>query len=302
MPLLKQAGLRGPFRVWLEWLPAALGKKLGVPAVRPRQSPGQWPETVAAAFRDSLKRIVDDFAKRQWGEPVFEGIDEPGYWKKGSPETFAWQYRHAAQVGMSTYCTSSYLPDDPLGQYLTYHCYAGSCFDGPRRAAEIVAATRAARQQPWFYATGCYSNQVGHLVHNRYGAGFIFYRSGVDGIMSWTFQRPVGNPFNDFSGRNAQPCITFSDPGHPHQILGTPQWEGLRQGWYDFRYAATLAGMIADAKKAQHPRVASIERQFQALLAEMPWDADVFESSPVTSVDCDAWRRQSAQYILQLKE
>ena len=41
--------------------------------------------------------------------------------------------------------------------------------------------------------------------------------------MIWTFQRPHGDPFDDFyAGETAQPCLTYPDPEHPGQNLDTP--------------------------------------------------------------------------------
>src|SRR5206468_1613581 len=123
------------------------------------------------------------------------------------------------------------------------------------------------------------------VVRNRFGSGFIFYRSGFDGCMSWTFQRPIGNPFDDFTtSDHAQPCLNYPDPEHPGENLDTPQWEGLRQGWLDYRYAATLAQALTQALKtpgrngrARRSRsdIAEAEQEFAALLAGMPWNGDL---------------------------
>jgi len=199
------------------------------------------------------------------------------------------------------------LPSDAIGKYLKYHCYGGGVFDGPERSAEIVRLTREAGQTPWYYATGCYSGQVGNMVRNRYGSGFIFYRSGVDGIASWTFQRPRGDAFDDFTvSPVGQACITYPDPEHPGENLDTPHWEGLRQGWLDYRYAATLAKAIADRKKGElggtKGNLGETAKEFEALLAEMDWGGNVFSDGTITNARCDEWRARIAELMCRLAD
>jgi hypothetical protein len=224
-------------------------------------------------------------------------VDEPGYWKKGSPEVFRWQYENAVAAGLATYCTSSYPPSDPLGQFLTYHCYGGGRVV-TSQWFDVAQASRAAGQKVWYYATGCYSGQVGNAGANRYRAGFLFYRSGADGEMSWTYQRPRGNAFDDFANPTGQACVTLPDPEHPSHDLDTPQWEGLRQGWLDYRYAATLAQAIEEGQKDPQRKAAAeqVERQVREM-----WDRVGWPGLEATNADCERWRQQIAGWITELQ-
>lgn len=298
MGLIRQAGIPGPFLLQLEKEIDDLAADLGVP----EGPPSGWPASLAVATEDLLRAIVADYAARGWGEPVFVGVDEPGYWKSGSPERFAWQYERATNAGMASYCTSSYLPSDPLGRNLTYHCYGGWLGSRERARARVEQA-RQAGQHPWYYAAGCYPGQIGNQVRNRYAAGFVFYASGVDGQAFWTLQRPRGNAFDDFSGETGQPCITLPDPDHPGESLDTPQWEGIRQAWYDYRYALTLERAVA-AAQARGEGVATLAGPaglLRQLRENLPWSWDAVDSGEVTCASLDALRSEIARAIEALQ-
>ena len=236
-------------------------------------------------------------------------MDEPGYWKKDSPALFRFQYDAAKDAGLKTFCTSSYPPRDPLGRPLTYHCAeetAGqTTYPTPEQAREIVEEARRAGQQMWVYSSGCYEGQVGNLRRNRYATGFQFYNFGVAGAMSWTFQRPLGdNAFNDFSeDRGRQWCIVLPDPEHPGQNLDTPQWEAIRQGWLDYRYAATLVRAIERAKPRAETKdlAVQVESEFKALLEELPWAERGAAIHEASNRNCDDWRARIAAALLKLE-
>jgi len=95
----------------------------------------------------------------------------------------------------------------------------------------------------------------------------------------------------------SHPCITYPDPVRRGENLDTPHWEGLRQGWIDFRYCRTLALMLEKSPKAE-----AVRRRFEAMLNSMPWGGNVFRDGRVTSAKCDRWRAEIAAMIAQLRE
>ncbi len=299
MGLIRQSGMPGPFLLQLEKEIDDLAEELGLPETVMDGPPARRPAVLAGATEDLLRLIVRDYAARGWGEPVFVGVDEPGYWKEGSPERFAWEYARAAAAGISTYCTSSYLPSDPLGQNLTYHCYGG-WLASRQRALRRVAESRSAGQEAWYYAAGCYPGQVGSVVRNRHAAGFLFWASGADGQAFWTFQRPRGDAFDDFSGETGQPCITLPNPDRPGESLDTPQWEGIRQAWYDARYARTLERALAAAEaRGGAPAGALVEARalVRELRVGLPWSPEATETGEVTCERLDALRGRIAAAV-----
>ena len=149
--------------------------------------------------------------------------------------------------------------------------------------------THKANQTFWYYAMGSYSGQIGNLVKNRYLSGFLFFLSGADGMMSWTFQRPHGDPFDDFyANKTGQLCITYPNPNRKDGNLDTPQWEGLRQGWIDFQYISTLAEIAKKTTTAQ--------KELNRIINTMPFNGDVFRDG-VTNEMCDKWREEIANAI-----
>jgi hypothetical protein len=291
MKLILQSKIGNLFIIWFGWLDNWLASYFNVPREELNKDPTQWPEEIKITYKQCLILFKTEFEKRNWGNAVFHAVDEPGYWKKGSPEHFIWKYKTAIDVVLKTYCTSSYLPRDPLGSNLTYHCYSGKrIFINPEYAQAILQQTHECGQEFWYYGTGCYDEQKGNMVRNRYLCGFLFFKSGADGTMSWTFQRPRGNPFDDFyADRTSQRCITYPDPEDPGKNLDTPQWEGLRQGWIDFQYAATLL-KIAEQKN-------DAKKELERILNSMPWNSDVFIDDGVTNEKCDKWREEIAETI-----
>lgn len=290
MRLIVQSKLGNSFVAWFGWLDKWLAYYFNVSAEELKKDPSQWPAHIKDAYIQCLILFKKEYDSKGWGEPIFHAVDEPGYWKKGSPEQFVWKYKTANDVGLKTYCTSSYLPDDPLGKSLAYHCYGKKVLINPEYSDFVLQKTHAAGQKFWYYATGSYSGQIGNMVKNRYLSGFIFFKSRADGLMSWTFQRPRGNPFDDFyAGKTGQPCITYPDPKNPGVYLDTPQWEGLRQGWIDFKYVSTLAEL---AKKSTEAK-----KELKRILDSMPWNGDPFQDNEVTNIDCDTWREEISKAI-----
>ena len=306
--LALQSGAQGPFIFWTGWLPEYLAKGLKLDAKTVAGRADTWPPVLADLAVQAHKLLKAEIAKIGIRDPILDVVDEPGYWKKGSPERLAWDVKVAHAAGWPVYCTSSYLPSDPIGKGLEYHCYGGGRISTDASHAAVVAKeTRAAGQQLWYYCTGAYSGQIGNMVRNRYWAGFFFYRCGADGTASWTFQRPRGNAFDDFlvddktgEPRTGQPCITYPDPEHPGQNLDTPQWEGLRQAYYDHRYAETLRQAIEAARKHGDARAEQAERRLSELLSALPWNGDAFLWPEMSNEKLSATRAVIAQGIMKL--
>lgn len=308
--LALQARLKGPFLFWAGWLPGELAQKLALPREVMSQSADKWPPELGVAMTEALRLMKREIQRLGIADPVLVLVDEPGYWKKGSPERMAWDARTGHDAGWPVYCTSSYLPSDPVGQNLDYHCYGGGQLTtDPVRAAFVAEHTRKAGQKLWYYCTGAYSGQIGNMLHNRYLAGFFFYRCGADGTASWTFQRPRGNAFDDFlidqktgAPLCGQPCITYPDPEHPGQNLDTPTWEGLRQAWYDHRYAETLRQAIESARKKNPQRAKQAEERLHELIAALPWNGNPFLWPQMTNEKMTQTRAAIAEEIINLMQ
>ena len=128
--------------------------------------------------------------------------------------------------------------------------------------------TRAAGRQLWEY-----SGAAGYGLDPK---GDRFYRGiwsvlfGFDGVLQWTYFRPVidpTQPFNDLipeTNRNNMTCWVFPGEGGP---LCSPGWEAMREGIEDQRYAVTLEALIAEAELyPDHAYLTSLAQQAQAFL------------------------------------
>ncbi len=307
--LLLQSGLAGPVLVYTGNVPEQLAQQMGLQRGITREvHADQWPPQLAVAMVQALKLIREEYTRLGISDPVMVAVDEPGYWKEGSPERLLWDVSVARQAGWKVFDTSSYLPSDPLGQGLDYHCYGGrQLFMDGGRARQVSEATRASGQKLWYYCTGAYSGQVGNMARNRYLAGFFFHRCGADGTASWTFQRPRGDAFDDFladerTGRRetGQACITYPDPARPGANLDTPQWEGLRQAFYDHRYALTMQQAIERLRKTDPAAADAAQKHFDALLDTLPWNGYPHKWSSASDVSLSAVRRQIAEMIVEV--
>lgn len=307
--LLLQSGLEGPVLVYTGNVPEQLAAQMNLErGITRRVRADRWPPELATAMVQALKLIREEFAALGVNDPVMVAVDEPGYWKQGSPERLLWDVSAARQAGWKVFDTSSYLPSDPLGQGLDYHCYGGrQMFLDLERARQVSEATRAAGQQLWYYCTGAYSGQVGTMARNRYLAGFFFYRCAADGTASWTLQRPRGDAFDDFmaderTGRRqtGQACITYPDPNQPGESLDTPQWEGLRQAVYDHRYALTLQQAIQRLRKTDPAAADAAQQRFDALLETLPWNGYPYKWPEASDASLSATRRAIAEMIVEV--
>ena len=306
--LALRAGLRGPFLFWGGWLVRQLPARLGIAPDILKAKADTWPERLATAAVAALREIKAQLAELGVPDPVLVLVDEPGYWKEGSPERMLWDVRVAGSAGWKTYCTSSLVPSDPIGQGLDFHCYGGDKLTSdPRQAAYVAAETKAAGQELWYYCTGAYTGQIGNMVRNRYLAGFMFFRCKATGTASWTFQRPKGNAFDDFlvdertgTPRRGQACITYPNPVAPGTNLDTLQWEGLRQALYDHQYAETLRERITAARPQAPEAAAAAQERLNALMAELPWNGNAFLWPDLSNAKLSNVRSQLAEAIIRL--
>lgn len=280
--LARQAGMAGPHVVGSAgvW---QVNEALGAGA---NLAEGEWPqavrEGVAAVAKAAMEATRDEPAP--W---YYYGVDEPS-----GDNTYAiqdYQCWHAG--GARTYATFYNLGFlEKAAEFLTAPCFVSGLISNAetsRQARETCAKTGA---QFWWYGTGSYVNpfpQEGFVWHNRYGAGLLFWKSGAQAEVSWTFCRPHEDVFNDFDGS----AVNSAEPkeqatAYPHLLrpddystyqgaIPTLAWEGLREGVDDYLYLYTLTQTIAAAKASPQEAVRQLaseaESELQALVDAVPW-------------------------------
>jgi len=191
---------------------------------------------------------------------------------------------------------------------LDYHCYGGrSVWTDRQRTTVLARQTRDAGQRMWYYGTGCYSGQVGNVARNRYLGGFFCFRCGADGTASWTFQRPHGNPFDDFAAdprsnraTTGQACITYPHPERPGENLDTPHYEGLRQAYYDHCYAETLRLAIEKARNRDAAAANAAQEKLDSLMECLPWNGPAHLWPQMNNAELSRARAEIAEQITAL--
>ncbi len=91
-----------------------------------------------------------------------------------------------------------------------------------------------------------YANpQVGLEDPDRYrrSHGFELWKAGYDGTMTYAYNDIADEMWNDFDGDKNRRDFMFTYPIED-ALIGTVQWEGLREGIDDLRYLATLEDLV----------------------------------------------------------
>lgn len=155
--------------------------------------------------------------------------------------------------------------------------------------------------------SGIYTGQTGGMMPNRYFAGFLLYKAGAQGHVTWTYQRVGSKGGPNPWGRKcmAYPACEISEK---EVSISTLQWEGVREGIEDYKYLYTLTQWINRAKENGFIREAvETQKKLDKMVKTMPWGNDFeFGNSylkPGNFTDDDAMqcRREISKMIIELK-
>jgi len=155
------------------------------------------------------------------------------------------------------------------------------------------------------------------MFPNRYGAGYLFWKSGARAEVTWTFCRPHEDVFNDFDGS----AVNAAEPkeqatAYPHFLkpddwstyqgaIPTIAWESLREGVDDYSYLAMLTQRIAQARQggsaAARQAADEAEKQLNAAVNALPW-WNPMDWSSVDTRRMQEVRRQTASLIVRLDQ
>ena len=276
---------------------------------------GEWPAEVAQGV-EAVARAACAATKDAAAKWYFYGWDEPSgdntyaiqdyqAWRRGGAETYATFY----QIGFL----------EKASEYLTAPCFVVGLISNEEQARLARETCERTGAEFWWYGTGSYVNpypQEGHLFHNRYGAGFLFWKSGAKAEVTWTFCRPHEDVFNDFDGSPANaaepkeqattyPHLLKPDDWSTYQgAIPTLAWEGLREGVDDYLYLYTLTALIADGRDSREATARdAAERaatELQQLVEAIPWTNPMNEATFDTRRLHDS-RRAVADLILELQ-
>lgn len=274
--LYRKAKMRGPLVLDVQDLGQAIAAARGG---------GSWEDPdVQRLFLVAVSELALRAATEEWPNVVWHIGNQPRHPSSHSLARLHAELAMMKRAGLTTLATQS----DPsaIEEYAHLEsdilCYpAHSATGDPTTLAAVQKQCQVTGKPFWWYGSGCLDpagGQEGQLATNRYLTGVAFWRSGATAVWSWTFQRPTGDPYNDFDGDDHGPakdaCLTYPAPGH-HPLVPTLQWEGIREGVDDVRYLYTFQQMVARCKASKKPRAVTyaqqVEKEAAELLRRLPW-------------------------------
>jgi hypothetical protein len=131
----------------------------------------------------------------------------------------------------------------------------------------------------------------------RRAFGLCHVKSHYVGIAPWTFQtsqNASGDPYTDLDTSKGSPEVMVAYPGTDGPLL-TPEYEAMREGIDDGKYAYVLETRIENAKNSQDDNLRSLGRQAEAAYEEI---LDSIESASLEKMDEN--RETMVKWILQL--
>lgn len=297
MRMAIRAGLRGPWVMDLQELQGRAQSLLGRDEL-------VYDAEFEQVFSGICSAIRDAATANDWGEILLHVVDEPNRRSPESVEKAKRQLAYARSAGCRTWTTVLDLEAlaEEFDPQLDVRCYSLSYLVGSEEANRSRREeTAASDDELQWYGSGCYTfagGQEGHLYSNRILMGYLHAKSGATTQYTWTFQRPKGDPYDDFDGEAQQQakdaCTTYPDHDNA-ELVPTLQWEGCREGIDDARYVATLREAIDRARDRGAARAA--ESELERLLDEVGWG---IRPPSFTNRDAQRARRAIADLIVKL--
>jgi hypothetical protein len=232
----------------------------------PAETAAEWPASFMSEYVDAI-RALGRAVERAGLTPWIEGTDEAS----GSPRERN-EMRGARLSGLPTFCNLSPAAVDAMGDTLDKVCLYSSFLGTESNCGDLLERMHGRGQQLFFIASGAYVGQEFDLLPNRHHVGLCFWKSGADGTGIWTFQRPSGDPFDDLDTGVKDYCLVFPPAAPGGMPIPTLGWEGVREGWRDFRYVHTLEQAVGKAEKEGRAAAAGVGREVLAFIHDAtPW-------------------------------
>lgn len=263
-------------------------------------------ETFDNAYMTLLQAIKELEQEKKFPEFVVIIIDEFAFKSARKQKEAIHLYELAKEVGLTTCITSDEkIVRQKLGDLIDIRSFSMSYVLLTDEQNTRIRDDLRKRNEPfWWYGSGCYTGQEGKIFPNRFLTGFLFWKSCADVQWSWTFQRPKGNPYDDFDGKGKEPkdaCITYplkKDNG----FIPTLQWEGIREGITDMKYITTLEYLVEQGKRSAKSDIIAetdnAEKRLKIIRQQLPWLYD----GGFDNQKADALRWEIAQLIIRLQQ
>ena len=242
-------------------------------------------------------------AYRLYVDTVFGKIRREGWWE---PLLYVWDEPSARNVLCDELMKTSrdLFPDLPI--YLT--CYRDTarkwdaqvnvrCYGLGNVNAETIEETKQSGDRLMFYS-GAYG--LG-LKSDRLGPGLYMLKTDAEAYYCWAYCWPKGNIWFDLDNNERETGLVIPDQSSP---IPTIDYEALREGIDDFRYAHTLRSLLAQARRRPQLRdaAARAERVLSDVLSRVPLDGKRVSAyaNSLSGKTLDDWRRSIANEIVRL--
>ena len=185
-----------------------------------------------------LVEAISDYAKRNgYPKPIFLPIDEPDD---------SYQDHNGERAGITPLLLKT-IRETGGKTMLTTRSY--DRFGGPDY---ICSGEMNSKERDAAHKNGAvywvYNNKVTTECRNpayaRYIYGYYTWKTGIDGMSSWTFQN-TQNASDRPGGPDKDVFLAYPDPEGP---LATPKWEAIREGIDDHKLIYQLLKRIAKLK------------------------------------------------------
>lgn len=225
-----------------------------------------WPEPFMREYVEAIQAL-GRAVERAGLTPWIEGTDEAN----GTPREMN-EMRAARLSGLPTYCNLNPEAVGKMGTNLDAVCLYSVFLGKEQDCLSLLDTYHKRNQKLFFIASGAYVGQEFDWMPSRNHVGLCFWKSKADGTAVWTYQRPSADPFNDLDGEVKDYCMVFPPRKPGGKPVATLGWEGVREGWRDFRYVHTLEQTVAKAEKDGRAAAARLGRTVLAFIRDsVPW-------------------------------
>ncbi|MBP5637922.1 MAG: hypothetical protein J6X55_00455 [Victivallales bacterium] len=265
MKIYAQEGFDGVLCISLQHMKNALIATLK------REKPNYTQEDYDAGVVAVIEILKKFSQEDNWPKYCLHTIDEPHTDEQGveAAKSLGFIKEHG---GMTFNTCYGNIVKKYLSKCLDYRCFSTVAY----AALSTEEKTEQLRKETlddgaffWWYGSGCYTNgnfqQDCNVYSNRHMLGVFNWRSKATGAWTWTFLRAKGNIYNDFDGdwkiEAKDACICYPMP-KGNGLIDTLQWEGCREGIYDYRYLRLWEELVN--KAAVTPAKAAIAAESRA--------------------------------------
>ena len=223
-----------------------------------KTKPDMTDPTAKALLVEGFKQLFDHAAAKKWPEIVVLPIDEPTQ-KQEKMEIHRWTIallrEHFPKVRIYGVCMDKFKNAKAVSDADILVC--NGSFEG------IVDLGRKDKKTVWLYGV---ASAAGGYEHTRVDWGLNRFSYGANGVFFWCYNYLQEDAYNDFDGTRPDSVYLMAwPPLHKEAAcVGSPAFEGFRDGVNDVRYALTLEKALQDRTDAKAAKVKAEYENYRA--------------------------------------